>query len=126
MYYVIHLAVPAIAALAIVAASSHAEWSFAWLEKLLENFGSTYMLLALPHWVWASVTAYFEATEGSTVGGFIGAHVLLVGVALQVAASNSPDAANGWFIYLLGSPLAIAVGAFAGRKVAQRRTKQVA
>jgi hypothetical protein len=126
MYYLVHLALPAIAALVMIIAGSHIEWSFSWLAKAFENFGATYMLLAFPHWVWASATAYYEASEGSTVGGFIGAHVLLVGVALFVAFSNSPEAANGWFIYLFGSPFSIAVGALAGRKMSQWKIKRAA
>lgn len=126
MYYLIHLALPAIAALVLVVFGGHAEWNFFWLGKTLENLGSIYMLLALPHWVWASATSYFEAKAGLIVGGFIGAHVLLVGVALFVASSNSPEAANGWFLYLFGSPVTIAMGALAGRTVSQWRTKSAA
>jgi hypothetical protein len=79
------------------------------------------MLFALPHWIWASATSYFNSSDGATIGGFIGAHVLLVGVGILVALSNSPEAANGWFLYYFGSPITIAVGALAGRKVYQWR-----
>jgi hypothetical protein len=122
MYYVFHLAFPAIVALIIIATNGQAEWSFNWIDKSLGSLGADYILFALPHWLWASATTYFDSSDGATVGGFIGAHVLLIGVSIVVATSNSPEAYNGWLLYLFGSPLAITVGAFTGRKVSQWRT----
>jgi hypothetical protein len=121
MHYVFNLAFPAIVALIIIITNGQAEWSLAWFEKSLENFGTNYMLLALPHWIWALISSYFDSSDGATIGGFFGAHVLLVAVGILVTTSNSPDAVNGWFLYLFGSPLAITVGAFAGRKVSRWR-----
>jgi len=122
MYYVFNLAFPAIVALIIIATNGHAEWSLTWFDKSLGNLGTNYMLFALPHWIWASATSYFNSSDGATIGGFIGAHVLLVGVAILVASSNSPETANGWFLYYFGSPITIAVGALTGRKISQWRT----
>lgn len=124
MYYVFHLVFPAIVALATIATNGHAERSLTWLDKLLDNFGNLYLLYSLPHLVWASVTSYFDVSKDTTIGGFIGAHLLLVGVALLTALSNQPEAANGWFFYLFGAPFTIAAGALAGRKISQWRTKR--
>lgn len=119
MYYVFNLAFPAIVAIIIIATNVHAEWSFTWFDKSLGNLGNDYVLFALPHWIWALATSYFNSSDGATIGGFIGLHALLVGVSILVASSNSPDAVNGWFLYYFSSPIVIAVGALAGRKISQ-------
>lgn len=124
MYYVFNLAFPAIVAIIIIATNGHAEWSFTWFGKLLGNLGNDYVLFALPHWIWALATSYFNSSVGATIGGFIGAHALLVGVSILVASSNSPGAVNGWILYYFSSPIVIAVGALAGRKVSQRRVNK--
>lgn len=121
MYYVFNLAFPAIVAIITIATNGHAEWSFTWFDKSLGNLGNDYVLFALPHWIWALATSYFNSSVGATIGGFIAAHALLVGVSILVASSNSPYAVNGWFLYYFGSPIAIAVGSLAGRKVSQWR-----
>lgn len=117
MYYVFNLAFPAIVALIVLLTNGQVEWSFIWLDKLLGSFGNLYLFFVLPHLIWASITSYFECSSSASIGGFIGAHVLLVGISLLIASSNSPEAANGWFLYYFGSPLTIAIGALIGRKV---------
>lgn len=121
MYFVFNLAFPAIVAIIIIATNGHAEWSFTWFDKSLGSLGNDYVLFALPHWIWASATSYFNSSDGATIGGFIGLHALLVSVSILVASSNSPDAVNGWFFYYFSSPIVIAVGALAGRKICQWR-----
>lgn len=118
MYYVTHLAFPALVAFVLVV-SGGVETSLAWLEQAAGRLGSMYMLFALPHFVWATATSYFEASRATTVGGFVGAHALLIAIADLVAMSDSREAANGWFLYLFGSPITVVLGAFIGRKVHQ-------
>lgn len=118
MYYLAHLAFPALVALVMVVAGG-VEVSFSWLERALESFGSMYLLFTLPHLVWASATSYFAASKATAIGGFIGAHLVLVGVAVLVTTSSSREAANGWFLYLFGSPIAVFLGAVIARKVFQ-------
>lgn len=125
MYYFAHLIFPALVAIVVVAAGD-VEISFAWLERASSSFGSMYMLFAMPHFVWASATSYFEASKATTVGGFVGAHLLLGAVAILVATSSSREAANGWFLYLFGSPVTILLGAFVARKVHQWQAKTAA
>ena len=119
MYYFAHLFFPAMVALALIVTTNHSEWSALWLEQTGTTLGYTYLLFASPHWLWARASAYFEYSKGSTVGGFVGAHLLLVVVGLWVTSCPSPEAANGWFIYLFGSPVTIAAGALVGRQVAR-------
>lgn len=124
MYYLAHLTLPAIVALIMAASGTQIELSLSWFTRATEKFAELYMMFAAPHWIWAAISGYFEASKGATVGGFIGAHLLLFSVWFLVAQSNESHAANGWFIYFLGAPIAIAVGAIAGRIIASWKTRQ--
>ncbi|WP_114649445.1 hypothetical protein [Pseudothauera hydrothermalis] len=126
MYYLAHLALPAIAALILAASGAQIELSISWLARMTEKLTELYLILSAPHWVWAAISSYFEASKSATVGGFVGLHLLLFLVWLLVAQSNESHAANGWFIYFLGAPIVIAIGAVAGRYVASWKTRQSA
>lgn len=126
MYYVAHLALPAIVALVMAIAGTQFEWSLSWFEYTAGKIAEFYMMFALPHWIWAAVSGYFEASKGAAAGGFIGLHLLLFFVWFLVAQSSEPHAANGWFIYFLGAPIVIAIGAVAGRYFASWKTRQSA
>jgi len=124
MHHLVHLALPAIVALVITLSGTEVELSRAWFAAAAEKSAGLYMILAAPHWIWATISGYFEAATDTTAGGFIGLHFLLVVVWLVVEQSNESHAANGWFIYLLGAPVAIAIGAAAGRFVASWKARQ--
>lgn len=126
MYYLAHLALPATVALIMAVSGAQIELSLSWFARTTEKFAELYMMFAAPHWIWAAISGYFEASKGTTVGGFIGLHLLLFSVWFLVAQSNESHAANGWFIYFLGAPIAIAVGSVAGRFIASWKTRQSA
>jgi len=110
MHYLVHLTLPAIFIAAMI-------WGgvFGKDTDVVSQLPIAYATLAAPYWVWAGISAYFNASQAATNGGFIGAHALLLGVAFLVAQSNAPEAGNGWFLFLLLSPLAITVAALAAR-----------
>ena len=126
MYYLAHLALPAIVALIMAVSGTQVEIGLLWVARTTENLAELYMIFAAPHWIWAAISGYFEASKGATVGGFIGLHLLLFSVWFLVAQSNESHAANGWFIYFLGAPIIISIGAVAGRFIASWKTRQSA
>ena len=126
MYYLVHLALPLLVVLAMTIAGAPPEMTTSGLEQALEHFALTYLALSVPHWIWASISAYFEASENSTVGGFVGLHILLVVTTLMAFMSRAPEAANAWFIYYLGAPIAIALGVLAKRYITAWKKKQLA
>ncbi|MBF1165727.1 MAG: hypothetical protein HXL68_11905 [Dechloromonas agitata] len=126
MYYLTHLALPAIVALIMAGSGAQIELSLLWLARITEKLAELYMIFAAPHWTWAAISGYFEASKGATVGGFVGLHLLLFLVWFFVAQSNESHAANGWFIYFLGTPIVIAIGVVAGRYVTSWKTRQSA
>lgn len=126
MYYLTHLALPAIVALIMAVLGAQIELNLPSLVRTAEKLAEFYMIIAAPHWIWAAISAYFEASKGATVGGFVGLHLLLFLVWFLVVHSNEPHAANGWFIYFLGAPIVIAVGVIAGRYAASWKNPQSA
>lgn len=126
MYYLAHLALPAFVALIMAVPGTQIELSHLWVAHVTEKLADLYMIFSVPHWIWAAISGYFEASKGATIGGFIGLHLLLFSVWLLVAQSNESHAANGWFIYFLGAPIFIAIGAVSGRYVASWKTRQSA
>lgn len=102
MYYLVHLSLSAAFALILASSSTPMELTYSWLVLVAEKLPDTYMIFAAPYWIWAAISAYFEASKRVTVGGFTGLHLLLFGTWLLVAQSNEPHAANGWFFYFLG------------------------
>lgn len=126
MYYLTHLALPAIVALIMAVSGTQIELSFSGVARTTEKLAELYMIFAAPHWIWAAISGYLEASKGATVGGFIGLHLLLFSVWFLVAQSNESHAVNGWFIYFLGGPIVIAIGAVAGRFIALWKTRQSA
>ncbi len=124
MYYFAHLALPAIVALIAAASGAHTELNLSWVGQTIEKFAEFYMILAAPHWIWAALSGYFDASKGVTVGGFTGLHLLLSSVWLLVALSEESHAANGWFIYFLCAPMLIVIGALTGRYIASRTSRQ--
>ncbi len=126
MYYLIHLALPVIVALIMAVSGTQIELSLSGFARATEKLVDLYMIFAAPHWIWAAISGYFEASKGATAGGFIGLHLLLFSVWFLVVQSNESHAANGWFIYFLGAPIVIAIGAVAGRFIALWKTRQSA
>lgn len=111
MYYLVHLAIPTVAAIVLLAIEAGQAAVSA--TELIGTFGRWYLLLAAPHLAWSVVTAYFEARKATTVGGFIGGHVLLFAVVVVFPIFLSVQA--GAFLYLPLAPVAIALGAIVGR-----------
>ncbi len=72
------------------------------------------LFFVIPYLVWSGITSYFKISKLVTVGGSFGLHCSLGLVAYIVLSSNSLEAGNSWFIYLLISPISIAVGAIIG------------
>lgn len=126
MYYLAHLALPAFVALIMAVSGTQIELSISWVVRVTEKLADLYMIFGAPHWIWAVISGYFEASKGATVGGFIGLHLLLFSVWFLVAQSSEFHAVNGWFIYFLGTPIVIAIGAVAGRFIAAWKTRQSA
>lgn len=121
MFYIAHLALPLVVVIGMAIASPAPEFAASGLERAAEQLAYLYMGFAAPHWIWASISAYLEASIGATVGGFIGANVLLFSVWLLVVTSSSHEAANGWLIYILGWPIVIAIGGATGSHLAKRK-----
>lgn len=90
---------------------------------LLSWVGSTYLMFALPQLTWAATAFQLGLSHTKIHGGFFGAHVLLVAVSFVVLRSSSPEAANGWLLFWLGSPVAIALGALLGGWVSRRASR---
>jgi len=118
MYYLTHLTLPIIVVLIMTISGNHIEWNISWFDLAIEHFAYLYIALASPHWIWAAISSYFEASKGATVGGFCMVHLLLLCIWLLVSLSSVPEAANGWFLYFLGSPIAMTIGALAGKHFA--------
>ena len=66
------------------------ELSISWITRVTEKLAELYMIVAAPHWIWAAISGYFEASKGATVGGFVGLHLLLFLVWFLVAQSDLP------------------------------------
>ena len=126
MYYLVHLTLPAIIAVIMAISNTPFELSLSSLSLTTEKALQYYMFLAAPHWIWGAISGYFDASKSATVGGFIGAHIILIAVWLIIANSNEHSSANGWLIYLLGAPILITIGAIAGKCFTSWQTRQKA
>ena len=84
--------------------------------------GSNYLMFALPHWVWTITALQLGISKAKIHGSLFGAHALLIAVSFIVLRSNVPEAANGWLLFWLGSPITIAVGALIGGQFARHRS----
>lgn len=126
MFYIAHLALPLVVVVLMAIAGPAPELSFSGFESALETLIYSYMGFAAPHWIWAGISAYFEASKATTVGGFIGAHMLLLSVWFLVVSSSNHEAANGWFIYMLGWPMTVAIGGAIGSHLAKRKLNAIA
>ena len=102
MAWVLHLFFPFLAALIAVFVGG---WG-------ASNMWVTYLMFSAPYWLWFLLSGYLDVSRPCAFGGFFGTHFFLVAVAILVFTSSSHEAANGWFFYLLGSPVFLAVGAF--------------
>lgn len=125
MSWVIHIFAPVLIALAVLIAQLSHGASLGFSEAT-SQFGANYLMFSSPHWVWAAVAGYFAATRRVVLGGFFGAHLLLVAVTTMVFRSSAPEAANGWLLYFIGSPIAVAVGALIGGWFANRASNHAA
>ena len=116
MRYLIQLAIPLIVVIAIAVAAPPPEMTAAGLQSAVESFVLTYLAFSAPHWIWMAITCYLETSDTSCLGGLVGLNVLLTCVALIVLFSVSYEAANGWLIYFLGTPIAAALGVVAAKR----------
>ena len=116
MRYLIQLAIPLIVVIATVVAAPPPEMTAIGLQSAVESFALTYLAYSAPHWIWMAITGYLEMSDTSCLGGLIGLNVLLTGVALMVLLSASHEAANGWLIYFLGTPIGAALGVVAAKR----------
>ena len=114
MHWLLHFSVPALVALLEVAVTASAPGRAEGVAAALSRFGESYLLFSTPYWLWSVAAAYFGASRRVFVGGCSGAHALLVAVTLLVFRATAPEAANGWLLYFIGSPVAIGFGAFVG------------
>ncbi|MBI4998976.1 MAG: hypothetical protein HZC22_19155 [Rhodocyclales bacterium] len=121
MYFIAHLTVPAIAALLFIALEGSQAAEPMALAHLIDNFVQWYLFFAAPHLAWSVITSYFDARKATTVGGFLGGHVLLFGVILIFPVFASSHA--GAFLYLPISPVAFAAGALIGRRYFTRQAR---
>ena len=110
MYYVVHLAVPIIFAALYVLGTGAIHSVIEFLTVLPKAFA----VFSIPYWVWGAISSYVEASKMVVVAGFIGLHLLWAGCYVLVFTSESKEAANGWFLFFLGSPIAVSLGAFVG------------
>jgi hypothetical protein len=118
MYYLVHLAFPAVVALLFVAITGSTSLS---LLDAIGHVGQWYLVFALPHMVWSAISSYFDAKQSTAVGGFIGAHILLIGVLVVLPAMSSWQSwVAGIFLYIPIAPVAVALGAIVGRKYFQQ------
>jgi hypothetical protein len=76
----------------------------------LESLFWSYGVLSAPLWIWSAIASVIHASNRALIGGLVGANSLLVFAGALVLTSTANEAANGWFVYLLGSPVAIALG----------------
>ena len=87
----------------------------------LDSIAAAYAMLAAPMWIWSAVSSVFNLSDRILLGGLLGANLLLASVTVLVAFSAAPHSGNGWFIYFLASPIAIALGALSTRVNRKRK-----
>lgn len=116
MRYLIQLAIPLMVVIATAVAAPPSEMTAIGLQSAVESFALTYLAYSAPHWTWLAITGYLETSDTSCLGGLSGLNVLLTCVALIVLFSASHEAANGWLIYFLGTPVAAAIGAVVAKR----------
>lgn len=126
MSWVAHLLAPVLVAVVVLIAQSAPDSACRGITQALSQLGDSYLMFSAPLWLWAAIAAYFTASRRVTFGGFSGAHLLLVAVAAIVLRSAAPEAANGWLLYFVGSPVAITLGAIAGGLLEKRASKRAA
>lgn len=126
MRYLIQLALPLIVPISLAISAPPPELNVAGLQNALEHFALSYLSFSAPHWIWLAISGYFEASEGSSIGGLFGLNVLLACVTLLVFLSTSHEAVNGWLLYFLGAPIAIALGVFVGGYFASWKKQRTA
>jgi len=124
MYYIAHLTVPAIASLLFIALEANQAAKSLALAQLFDIFLNWYLFFAAPYLAWSVITSYFDARKATTVGGFLGGHVLLFAIVLIFPVFASSHA--GAFLYLPISPVAFAAGALMGRRYFNRQARVTA
>ena len=90
-------------------------------RSLLESLFRSYGMFSAPLWLWSAVSSALQTSDSTLLGGLVGANILLVLATVLVLQSQAPEAANGWLVYLLGSPVAIALGAISAQLLAKRK-----
>ena len=89
-------------------------------RSLLESLIKSYAIFSAPLWIWSAIASVLHTSDKTLLGGLAGANALLVFAGAIVLQSQAPEAANGWFVYLLGSPVAIALGAVSAQLLTKR------
>jgi hypothetical protein len=112
----IQLAIPLIVVITIAVAAHPPEMSIVGMQSALESSALTYLAFSASHWIWMSINSYLETSDLSCLGGLVGLNVLLTCIALMVLFSVSYEAANGWLIYFLGTPIAAGLGVVAAKR----------
>lgn len=116
MLWLAQLSVPMLVVLAIALVSGVTTNLPSWVS-------SNYVMLSLPQLVWAATALQLGLSKARAHGGFFGAHILLIAVSVAVLRSSAPEAENGWLLFWLGSPVAIALGALIGGRFSRRASR---
>jgi len=110
MYYVINLTIPAAVYVLLAFFGAFGE-----IHSIIKNIPVYYAMLSIPHWVWAGISSYFEASKAAAIGGFSGLNALLVVVGiLGIFQEKTPESAGIWLLYYLVSPMLVAFGVYIG------------
>lgn len=117
MYYMINLIIPAIVYVLFAFFGVFGE-----SHKTIHNLPVYYTMLSIPHWVWAGISSYFEASKAAAIGGFSGLNTLLVVVGVfGIFQEKTPESAGIWLLYYFASPILIAFGACIGSALNSKR-----
>lgn len=118
MNHIINLTIPAAAYVLLALLGAFGEGL-----GVVENLPIYYTMLSIPHWAWAGISGYFEASKAATTGGFSGANALLVAIGMfNVFQEKTPESASIWLLYFLAAPMAIALGAYIGSALGRKST----
>ncbi|MCJ8169299.1 hypothetical protein [Atopomonas sediminilitoris] len=91
-------------------------------HSIISSLPIYYTMFSIPHWIWAGISAYFEASKKTTIGGFSGLNALFLAIGIfSILQEKSPDSANIWFLYYFASPILIAIGAYIGAAINSKR-----
>lgn len=117
MYYVVNLIIPAAAYVLLALFGAFGE-----NHSIISSLPTYYTMLSIPHWMWAGISAYFEASKKTTIGGFSGLNALLLTIGIfSISQEKTPESANIWLLYYFASPILISIGAHIGSAINSKR-----